>query len=157
MDSVKYDNLPISASLEGSKSLSGWVADQLHGLRIPDLSYNKRLQLAMACQHLAIEHAQAVIALVDNEFCGSVLALQRPMFEAVVRGVWLRYSATEKEITKAVQGKFPCFGTMTKNSPPSKDRNDDPPLKSLKDRWWKRLCDYTHPGSEQILARCMRR
>ena len=107
----------------------------------------------MACQHLAIEHAQAIIILVDNELYGSVLALQRPMFEAIVRGRWLRYSTTDEEVNKAAADEFPTFNEMTRNSPASKDQNNGSPLKALKDKWWKHLCNYTHGGSEQMLAR----
>ena len=153
MNSVMHEDFDISNSLEKSKNLSGWVADRLDGLRIPDPSNNKRSRLAMACQHLAIEHAQAIIALVDNEFYGSTLALQRPLFEAVIRGVWLRYSATDEEVDKAARGIFPNSERMTRNSPPPKDQNDAPPLRALKDKWWNHLCGYTHGGSEQILAR----
>ena len=107
----------------------------------------------MACQHLAIEHSHAIVALIDNESYGSALALQRPLFEAVVRGVWLRYAASEDEVDKAAKGRFPILERMTSESPESTSQGDPPPLQVLKDRWWKRLCGYTHGGPEQILAR----
>ena len=140
-------------ALEHSKTLVGWVADCLDGLTIKDLPHNRRLQMAMACQHLAIEHSQAIVALIDNEWYGSALALQRPLFEAVVRGVWLRYAATEHEVDVAVVGRFPKLETMTSVSPKSMSQGYPPPLQVLKDRWWKRLCGYTHGGPEQIFAR----
>lgn len=139
-----HRNLNINDSLEESKDLLGWVEERLGGLRIRDLPDNRRLQLAMGCQHLAIEHAQAIVVLVDNQLCGSALALQRPLFEAVIRGIWLRCSATDEEVTKAEQGKFPRTKEMTRVSRP---------LEILRDRWWERMCGYTHPGREQILAR----
>ncbi len=146
-------NLQREDALERSKTLRGWVADCLDGLTIRDLPHNKRLQMAIACQHLAIEHSHAIVALVDNGWYGSALALQRPLFEAVVRGVWLRYAATEDEVDKAARGRFPRLERMTTESPESTNQDDPPPLQILKDRWWKRLCGYTHGGPEQILAR----
>ena len=145
--------MEIGDSLAKSKHLSAWVADALDGLKIPDLPNNKRLQLAMACHHLVIEHGQAIILLVDNELYGSALALQRPMFEAIVRGVWLRYSATDKEIDKAAAGRFPLLEEMARNSLRLNDKTNTPPLKDIKEMWWKRFCDYTHGGLEQIRAR----
>ena len=139
--------------LEKSKKLSCWVADRLDGQRIPSLPHNKRLQLAMACQHLAIEHAQAIICLIDHELHGSALALQRPMFEAIIRGVWLRYSATDKQVDRAAEGEFPIPDKMVRISPRAKDRSDAPPLKDLKNIWWNQMCGYTHGGTEQIFAR----
>ena len=139
--------------LAKSKELWSWVADRLDGQRIPNLSRNRRLQLAMACQHLAIEHAQAIICLIDHQIYGSALALQRPMFEAIVRGVWLRYSATDNQVDRAAEGEFPPPDKMARISPGAKNRNDAPPLKELKDIWWAQMCGYTHGGTEQILAR----
>ena len=143
----------IDGYLKKSQELWTWVADRLDGQRIPSLSCNKRLQLAMACQHLAIEHAQAIICLIDHEFHGSALALQRPMLEAIVRGEWLRYSATDNQVDRAAKGKFSCPDKMVRNSPRAKDQNDTPPLKDLKDIWWNQMCGYTHGGTEQLLAR----
>ena len=146
-------DIKIATSLEASKKLSDLIAARLNSLEMPELPDNKRLQLAMACQHLAIEHGQAIIHLVDNEFYGSALALQRPMLEAIVRGVWIRYSATNDEVEKATAGKFPHTEIMVNNSPRLEDQNGTPPLKEIKEIWWKRFCDFTHGGSEQIRAR----
>ena len=148
-----YEIWNIDSPLEDSKILLDWVATCLDGLKVPDLPYNKRLQLALACQHIAIEHAQAIIVLVENKIYGSALALQRPLFEAMVRGVWLRHSAMEEEVAKAAKGKFPKLQILTSISLPKKDQNNAQPLKDLKDEWWNLLCNYTHGGSEQILAR----
>lgn len=152
-DQVVREPLSIDHYLETSKELWAWVATRLDGHTIPELPYNKRLQLALACQHLAIEHAQSIICLIDHELHGSAMALQRPMFEAVIRGVWLRYSATERQVDRAAEGKFPRSDDMVGSSPSSKDQKDAPPLRALKDDWWKRFCGYTHGGTEQILAR----
>ena len=140
-------------ALERSMTLGGWVADCLAGLTIRELPHSRRLQMAMACQHLAIEHSHAIVAFIDHGWDGSALALQRPLFEAVVRGVWLRYTATEHDVEKAAKGRFPKLERMTSESPESTSQGDPPPLQVLKDRWWKRLCGYAHGGPEQILAR----
>lgn len=144
MSSERQEDLNLEDHLEKSKKTAAWVADQLNGLRIPNLPHDMRLQLATACQHLAIEHAQAIIALVDNELYGSALALQRPLFETAVRGVWLRYSATEEQVVEAGQDKFPLQKEMIENIES---------LRILNEHWWTRLCSYTHSGSQQILAR----
>ena len=146
-------DINISTSLQTSKNLSDQIAARLDGLNISELPDNKRLQLAMACQHLAIEHGQAIIHLVDNEFYGSALALQRPMLEAIVRGVWIRHSAANEEVEIAISGTFPRVEEMVKKSPRWGDHNSTPPLKEIKEIWWRRFCDYTHGGLEQIHAR----
>lgn len=35
----------------------------------------------------------------------------------------------------------------------SENQEDEPPLKTLKDRWWSYLCGYTHTGPQQIFSR----
>ena len=145
--------LGIDHYLETSKELWAWVACQLNGHEIPELPCNKRLQLALACQHLAIEHAQSIICLIDHELHGSAMALQRPMFEAIIRGVWLRHSATKHQVHQAAKGKFPNSEDMVRSSPSPKGQDHAPPLRALKDNWWKRFCGYTHGGAEQILPR----
>ncbi len=147
------EDLQIKNSLAKSMSLASWITDHLNGLTIKNLPHDRRLQMAMACQHLAIEHSQAIIALIDKGWYGSALALQRPLFEAVVRGVWLRYTATDHEIDEAAKGHFPDLERMTSKSPESMNQGDAPPLKVLKDHWWRQLCGYTHGGPEQLLAR----
>ncbi len=151
---MKFDeDIDFSEALDNSIELSDWVAEKLCGLRIPELPNQKRLQLSMAFQHLAFEHAQAIVILVDNELVGSALALIRPMFEAIIRGVWLRYSASDEVIENFPKIKFPSPSEMAGNSPQSFSQSDSPPLSSLKERWWKTLCGYTHGGEEQICAR----
>ena len=148
-----YEKLNIVGPLEDSKNLLNWVATRLDGLRVPDLPDNKRLQMALACQHIAIEHAQAIIVLIDNKIYGSALALQRPLYEAMVHGLWLRHSAMEEEVDKAAEGIFPKFQKMANITLPTKDQNNAKLLKDLKDEWWNLLCNYTHGGAKQILAR----
>lgn len=143
MVSVIHESLDLKNSLEESKEVTAWVADQLKGLKIPG---NQRWKLATACQHLAIEHARAIIVLVDKKLYGSALALQRPLFETFTRGFWLGYRATDAELTAATKDNFPHFGKMINDS-------DLLILEYLKNNWWKYFCNYVHSGSRQILAR----
>ena len=59
----------------------------------------------------------------------------------------------EDEVDKATKGIFPKLQKMASISLPTKGQNNAKPLKDLKDEWWNLLCNYTHGGSEQILAR----
>ena len=150
---IMINKVGVRKQLDNSFALWNWIANRLDGLKIRDLPQDQRLQLAMSCQHLASEHAQAIIVLMNNELCGSAFALQRPMFEAILRGVWLRYSATQEEIEELVSRGFPTTEQMAVNSPRLEDGSTISPLKVIKDQWWNELCGYTHGGSQQILAR----
>ena len=136
----------VSMLLKQSERILIWVADQLDGLRLPDLPNEKRLQLAVGCLHVAIEHAQAIVVLIQEKCFGSALALQRPLTEAYERGLWLHHAATAGEVDQAGRD---CF--------PKRDKID----KSLKTKFdgafthpeWATLCSYTHTGYMQIGAR----
>ena len=57
--------------LQRSFELMTEIADEINGLRIKELPGNKRLQLAAACWHMAIEHGQAIPLLLWEEMYGS--------------------------------------------------------------------------------------
>jgi hypothetical protein len=143
----------VQARLQQSEEVLLWVHSRLEGLKIRDLPHVKRLQLAMACCHVAVEHAQAIVVLLRNGLLGSALALKRPLFEAYVRGMWLAYAATDGQVDDAGRDKFPPkFKTLTDDlEQPGKL----PPglLSDIRASWWKRMCSLTHSGYQQIGAR----
>ncbi len=147
------ESLSIDETLDDSRELGNWVADRLDGLRIPSLPDCKRMQLSMASLHLAIEHAQSIVILVDDEKFGTALAILRPMFEAVVRGVWLRYSASGNQVYDATRGNFPIFRVMTSSSPAWEDSGETVPLDVVRKKVWVQLCGYTHGDCGQLGAR----
>ena len=73
--------------LANSEELLNWIHSRLNGKTIPELPRNKRVQLASACWHVAIEHYMAIVVLVREGLYGSALALMRPAIEAFVRGL----------------------------------------------------------------------
>jgi hypothetical protein len=127
-----------------------WVVDTFHGLVIPSLPTSKRAQLAGGCFHVAIEHGQAIVVLVDERLYGSALAMQRPLFEAYLRGMWLLHAATDAEVDAAGRDDFPrninkILDGVTQTGVPH--------LAGIKSIWWDRLCSLTHTGFRQIGAR----
>jgi len=138
----------VSKLLQPSEMTLLWVADQLDGLTLPGLSVNKRLRLAAGCLHIAIEHAQAIVVLTQEKCFGSALALQRPLIEAWARGFWLFYAATEEDVDRAEQDKFPPKGEIVKAL-----ETFDTKFPYLEGASWAVLCSYTHTGFEQIEAR----
>lgn len=64
---MTHDDSNIQDAIEKSKNIWSWIADELNGLKMPDLPYNRRMQMAAACQHLAIEHAQAIIVVITRK------------------------------------------------------------------------------------------
>ena len=105
--------------LERSKEIMEWVADQLNDMKIPELPHDKRLKFVGACQHLAIEHTHAIVVLVDQRLLGLALALQRPMFEAFLKGLWFIHAATKAQVDDAEEDKFTKFSKLIANFPQS--------------------------------------
>lgn len=142
--SSRRHDVDLSDSLDESKLISIWVVERLDGVNVPDLSCDKRLQLATACQHRAIDHGQAIVVLADVGNYRSALALRRPLVEACVRGAWLRCAATDEQVDFTGGGNFPEWETMIA---------DVPPLEHLKGEWWTRLCSEMRPGSRRTGVR----
>ncbi|MDE0165373.1 MAG: hypothetical protein OXL36_09780 [Bryobacterales bacterium] len=138
----------VSKLLQTSERTLLWVAHQLDGLTLPGLSVNKRLRLAAGCLHIAIEHAQAIVVLTQEKCFGSALALQRPLIEAWARGFWLFHAATEEDVDRAEQDKFPPKGEIVKAL-----EAFDTKFPCLGGASWAVLCSYTLTGFEQIEAR----
>ena len=68
---------------------------------------------AIVLQSLAIEHACAVIRLVDCGLAASARALLRPINDAVLRGKWLHYAATPDQLKSVLdRDKFPGVDVM---------------------------------------------
>ena len=143
-------NAAVGALLKSSERTLIWVADQLDDLRLPGLPNEKRLQLAVACLHLAIEHGQAIVVLAQEECFGSALALQRPLIEAWTRGLWLRYVATESDVDRAGRDRFPGGSEIVNGLEVKFDKGA---FRYLTGDSWSTFCSYTHTGYMQIGAR----
>ncbi len=140
----------IGRSLNESERTLIWVADNINGLTVPGMSDSKRLTLAASCLHMAIEHGQAIVILIEEKCFGSALALQRPLIEAFWRGLWLRYSATDEEVDRAAEDAFPAISHIIHAVDTSFGGDE---FSRLKERSWTYLCSYLHAGVQQIGAR----
>lgn len=140
--------------LKKSDEIIRWVHKNLDGKKIPRLPTDKRVQLAAACWHVAIDHQMAVVVLVHETLHASALALMRPMIEACIRGHWLLYAATDDELDEAGMDRFSndFFGKIVADLE-QPDRLRPGSLSHMKGDTWKRLCSYTHTGYQQIGAR----
>jgi hypothetical protein len=144
----------VLSRLQRSDELIRWVHSNLDGTKIPALPSDKRVQLAAACWHVAVDHQMAIVVLVHETLHAPALALMRPTIEAYVRGLWLLYAATDGELDKAGNDQFvnDFFGKIVKDLE-QPGRFEHGALSHLKGDIWRRLCSYTHTGYQQIGAR----
>ena len=147
--------VPLDREIERASNVAERLHGHLHGLRIPALSTEKRVQLSCAALHVAIEHHQAIIELIRAQLFGSALALLRPCIEAAFRGFWLLRNATDDQLDavgRDDRGAFPGFVDIVRDVERVIDGEEEGFSSLLRDRWaW--ACSYTHTGYQQIGAR----
>ncbi|MCM3609131.1 hypothetical protein M4D49_26975 [Cupriavidus pauculus] len=115
---------------------------------------DQRTRLALAFQQLAIEHYAGLIRLCTHGQCSPAFALYRPQFEAFVRGTWFRNCASAVEMETFLAGKLGELGVHKLVRDIEKRKVFEAGLlQRAKDQVYDHLCDLTHGGRSQILAR----
>lgn len=135
--------------LARSHELAAWIERQVDGLPGPALLRNR---LASPCFIVVQEHHQAIVLLLAQRhpFHASAFALVRPVYESLVRGVWLWQCASEAELQAFSKGdRPPSTPTMLKavEKTPSYAGGQ---LSAVYSRSWETMCAYTHTGAQQI-------
>jgi hypothetical protein len=150
----------LSAAIVAANQVSIWIATKLDAVKIERLPTDKRVQLASACHHVAIEHHAAIVLLAVQGIYGSTTALVRPAIESCFRGLWLDLVASAEQLDAVGRDErdaFPGFNRLVREIETASSRatgKDKPGLEdALKGAWWGRLCSYTHSGYQQIGAR----
>ena len=87
---------------EALKELITLIDVHTSGLTYPA---DERSLLVLGCLDVAIEHQAAVALLHSASLYGSEFALLRVLAESLVRGLWLKYCATDAELQKFQKGK----------------------------------------------------
>jgi hypothetical protein len=157
-----HDRPKISATLMAlltrSQELHTSVLDRLEGEPMPGL---RRMQAAYAALGLSYNHAHAMQHLLAHRHYPSAFALLRVQFDAVVRGMWILFAASEEWIDRFYCdriGEPDCPAPQ----PPSLNEMLDasaaqnaPPgiviqLCGLGGSSWFAMCSYTHTGQHPI-------
>jgi hypothetical protein len=115
-----------------------------------------RSRVAVALQHLAIEHHQGVHTLIESNVRGSAFALYRPQFEAYARGLWYQYCATDTEVTRYVRGEEPPRIGKIASDLADITGDSGRVVLEVKRRTWGTMCAFTHGGAVQVKARSVR-
>jgi hypothetical protein len=89
--------MDIPTELERQVQLVKWINDTLS---CPYKLSSRNQQLALPCFDLAVEHHAAICILGKSELYGSMYALLRIEFEAIVRGLWLHHVASSENIIR---------------------------------------------------------
>jgi hypothetical protein len=140
----------VEAEYEQQVEVIRWVNDTLScAYELP----TKNIQLAHTCFDLAIEHHAAICLLCDSQLYGSMFALLRVEFEAVVNGLWLKYVADDEQINKYEKDDLRLgFGSKI-NMIESRLGVENGALKFIQKRQWDTFCSFTHGGYQSLVRR----
>ncbi len=139
----------ITQEIERQTSLVHWINEHLTvEIPVDDHSF-----LSIGCFDIAIEHHAAIVSLSQSELYGSALSLVRAEYESVVRGLWLKYCATDQDAEKfrggSVKPKFHELVSSVESAVGVKDGY----LSRLHSTSWGLLNDLTHTGIGQVRSR----
>jgi hypothetical protein len=140
----------IEVELEFQIEVSKWV-DQHLSIRFNFA--NDKDKWAFSCFDIAIEHHSSIVALSDLNLYGSALALFRVQYEAFIRGLWLRYVASENDLSRFKRDKVkPNFHELIEAVETTRGIKSGL-LSHIKDKQWAIFNSFTHTGVEALLRR----
>ena len=129
-------------------------------IEIPLLDDSARIITGDVACSLSIEHWHSVRILLEGGFLPSAIAVHRAQFEALVRSVWITYSATDEHINKLstdlnleseqAAKNIPQVADMISAIEKSGPREAFDALSRFKDNSWKALNSYVHAGIHPI-------
>lgn len=136
--------------LKKQMEVSEWID---HNLSIRYDFQAEESRWPLTCYDMVIEHHTSIVTLCHSKLFGSAFALLRVQFEALVRGLWLQYSANEREIENFKLDKgVPGFGKMIAGVECSRKINYGT-LSYLKKQQWTMFNSFTHTGPEALVRR----
>lgn len=76
------------------------IDNEVAGIKHEEIDRNR---VSWALSHIAIDHAKAIVVLLENNIYESAYALVRPLSECFVRAAWLRHCASDGEIAHFIK------------------------------------------------------
>lgn len=133
-----------------SELLADWIDGQISGLKI---SNDIRTRIAVGCLDMVHEHQRAIVELVIKQLYGSALALMRPQFDSLVRGIWFHRCASDEDLVLFQKDKLDKKIRIQISDIEKIDSFSVRFLSITRQKTWDALCSYTHSGFLQITRR----
>lgn len=124
----------------------------LEGTELPAKSIRDRLMHGYAS--IILEHNESIILLIQRNLPGSAATLIRPLYETLIRCVWVNGCATKEQIldiSVKTNFRFPKCKKMLIDI--SDTYSGEPFSKLINEGIWKSMCGYTHSGLQQLSRR----
>lgn len=131
--------------IERTTEVSAWLVQNMPG----EITYSGRTAVAMAYFGLAIDHHVSIAVLIEQGRNSSAYALVRPTYEAVMRGYWVAFVATDAEIER-LRRHVPKFDRIMRELGRGSAVFDGGQFAAVHSLGWESFCDYTHGGSRQL-------
>ena len=129
------------ARIEAAEKLGAALNHLVNGV---EMAQTERNRAAGASFGIAQEHHCAIVFLMKNTLYSSSLALLRCLFEAYLRGLWLKHCANDAQVTAFIGGDEPPK-TMVAEIEATPDFTGGV-LSGIKKESWQAMCAYTHAG-----------
>jgi hypothetical protein len=110
-----------------------------------------RTKIAGACFAIAQEHHHSIVFLMEHELYASAFALLRVLFDAYVRGEWICTGKLDKQVEDYKLEKSLKIDVLLAEIE-SEMGTEDKKLSSIKKKYWKEMCSFTHTGFEHVLC-----
>jgi hypothetical protein len=138
------------AELSALTELVAWIDHHTAGVTLPA---DERSLLAVGCFDVAIEHQAAIAVLGNSGLYGSAFALLRVLTESLVRGMWLHFCATERELRKFKKGRIEKEFAELVAEVEAHVGTPGGVLTAFKASAWKPMNGFTHTGFHQVSRR----
>jgi len=93
---------------------------------------------------IAQDHHAAIVSLMKSTFYSSSFALLRSLFEAYLRGLWLKHCATDEQVSAFFRGGEPPKTMVAEIE--STEAFTSGVLSRIKKKNWSAMCAFTHTG-----------
>ena len=142
--------MSLETEIDNSEKLTQWLDEKIDGLEI---SSDDRYLIAAGCLDMALEHQKSIILLSANHLYGSAAALVRLIFESHVRGVWILYCASDKQIEQFKNDKLDKNFHQLIEEIEKIDAFNVGTLSHVKEKSWAIMNSFTHSGFWQVVRR----
>jgi len=130
-----------SKRIEAAEVFGATIHELTNGAAV---SATPRNRSAGACFAIAQDHHAAIVFLMKNTFYSSAFALLRCLFEAYLRGLWLKHCATELQLASFINGDEPPKTMLSEIE--ATEIFSSGVLSRVKKNSWQTMCAFTHTG-----------
>jgi hypothetical protein len=113
-----------------------------------------RGKLFMLYLHTSLEYHRSILLLIGKNLHGSAFALQRVLYDSVLRGLWLGYCAADADIISYFDNDFEFLSAKTIAQAVDQKLEIDGHFQEIHTSgFYSAMCGYTHTGDFQISRR----